>query len=50
MPRQNVLQKEDETFRLLVFTYGASENAIFVHLGSTRFHDNPIVKRRSLHI
>ena len=23
----------NETFILLVFTYGASENAIFVHLG-----------------
>ena len=32
MLRQNGLQQEDETFRLLVSAYGPSENAIFVHL------------------
>ena len=30
---QNGLQQDDRTFRLLPFTYGAFENAVFVRLG-----------------
>ena len=33
MLHQNGLQKGNETFRLLVSTYWASENVIFNHLG-----------------
>ena len=47
-PTKFFLHKEDEAFRRLVSAYGASENATFVHLDSTRCYGSPIVNRCSL--